>query len=100
MSYLLHVECPEGLVNPPDGPLEVGRSDLVLNLRRGVAATIRVRDEQGRPVNCLMRQNLGDVVCGDRVIYRIEDIGGVDEQAVVIALGERDNLLQKTGPVQ
>lgn len=58
---------------------------------------VLVMDAGDQPVNCLMRQNLGDVVTGDRVLYRLEDVGKADEQAVVIALGERDNLLRKTG---
>ena len=51
----------------------------------------------GDTIQCRLRQNLGSIVCGDRILYTLEDVGGADEQAVVIALGERDNLLQKTG---
>jgi len=51
----------------------------------------------GETVQCRLRQNIGSIVCGDRILYTLEDVGGVDEQAVVIALCERDNLLQKSG---
>jgi ribosome biogenesis GTPase len=51
----------------------------------------------GETIQCRLRQNIGSIVCGDRILYTVEDVGSADEQAVVIALGERDNLLQKTG---
>jgi ribosome biogenesis GTPase / thiamine phosphate phosphatase len=51
----------------------------------------------GETIHCRLRQNIGSIVCGDRILYTVEDIGSADEQAVVIALAERDNLLQKTG---
>jgi len=51
----------------------------------------------GETIHCRLRQNLGSIVCGDRIFYTLEDVGSADEQAVVIALAERDNLLQKTG---
>lgn len=47
-----------------------------------------------KQVTCKLRQNLGDIACGDRVIYQLEEDS---QQGVVIAIDERDNLLLKTG---
>lgn len=54
-------------------------------------------DASGQSIHCRLRQNIGSIVCGDRIFYTLEDVGSADEQAVVIALAVRDNLLQKTG---
>jgi len=56
-----------------------------------------VRNEQGEAINCQLRQNLGTIVCGDHVVFQYLENSSEPKTAVVIACGERDNLLQKTG---
>jgi ribosome biogenesis GTPase len=55
-----------------------------------------VRNEDGDAINCQLRQNLGTIVCGDRVVFQYLDNSSEPKSAVVIACGERDNLLQKS----
>ena len=50
-----------------------------------------VRDDEGRDHHCLFRQNLGDIVCGDRVLWQPAD----DDQGVVVALLPRDTVLSR-----
>lgn len=50
-----------------------------------------VRGDDGRPVHCLFRQNLGDVVCGDRVLWQATDNGA----GVVTAVQPRDTTLSR-----
>ncbi|MGD2052532.1 MAG: ribosome small subunit-dependent GTPase A [Gammaproteobacteria bacterium] len=56
-----------------------------------------VRNEDGEAISCQLRQNLGTIVCGDRVVFQYLDNSSEPKTAVVIACGERGNLLQKTG---
>jgi ribosome biogenesis GTPase len=55
-----------------------------------------VRNEDGDVINCQLRQNLGTIVCGDRVLFQYLDTSSEPKSAVVIACSERDNLLQKS----
>lgn len=48
-----------------------------------------VRDGSGRYRHCLSRQNIGQVVCGDRVVWQSTD----DDQGVVTAILPRDTAL-------
>ncbi|MBT8127316.1 MAG: ribosome small subunit-dependent GTPase A [Gammaproteobacteria bacterium] len=48
-------------------------------------------------INCQLRQNLGTIVCGDRVAFQFIDRHSVPKTAVVVALAKRINLLQKAG---
>jgi len=50
-----------------------------------------VRDEQGMVWHCLMRANIGDPVCGDRVAW--EPIG--DGQGLVLAIQPRSSVLER-----
>ncbi len=50
-------------------------------------------DGQRRSVPCKLRQNLGEIACGDRVLVETGDSG----QYVVVAVQPRSNLLTKTG---
>jgi len=50
-----------------------------------------VRSAEGRSVHCLFRQNLGDVVCGDQVLWQPTD----DDNGVVTALLPRDSTLSR-----
>lgn len=43
---------------------------------------------------CRLRQNLGDIACGDRVVFHPEGDTG---NGVVVAIEPRDNLLEKIG---
>lgn len=56
-----------------------------------------VSNVHNETINCQLRQNLGTIVCGDRVLYSYIDIHSEPKTAVVIAVGDRDNLLQKSG---
>ena len=56
-----------------------------------------VSDENNDTINCQLRQNLGTIVCGDRVVYKYLNSQGGTRNAVVVALAERKNILQKTG---
>jgi ribosome biogenesis GTPase len=56
-----------------------------------------VRNQQGETISCQLRQNLGTIVCGDRVVFQYLDDSSQPKTAVVIACSERDNLLQKSG---
>ncbi len=52
-----------------------------------------VEDEQQQLFRCVARQNLGALVCGDRVIW--QQAG--DGEGVIVALEPRKSLLQKPG---
>lgn len=70
--------------------------------RSGVVIThhgkeLIVCDENNETINCQFRQNLGTIVCGDRVIFNFIDINSKPKTAVIVALTTRENLLQKTG---
>jgi len=56
-----------------------------------------VSNENNETINCQLRQNLGTIVCGDHVVFSYTDIDSQPKTAVVIALTNRDNILQKTG---
>ncbi len=48
-------------------------------------------------VKCKIRQNLGDIACGDYIVIQQETDSGGSQQNVVIAIKERSNMLVKTG---
>lgn len=50
-----------------------------------------IRSDSGQAVHCLFRQNLGEVVCGDRVLWQETDGGN----GVVVALEPRDSVLSR-----
>jgi len=50
-----------------------------------------VRDSSGRNIHCLFRQNLGEIVCGDRVLWQQIEGG----EGVVVALLERTGTLSR-----
>jgi len=52
---------------------------------------LTVRDSAGRQVHCLFRQNLGEIVCGDRVLWQ-PVAGG---EGVVVALLARSGTLSR-----
>ena len=52
-----------------------------------------VETEGTQRYDCKLRQNLGDIACGDSVVIQVDQ----HQHAVVIALNERKNLLEKTG---
>jgi len=56
---------------------------------RGGEIEIEPRDGSANCL-CKLRSNLGDIVCGDRVVYRIDE-----QTATIIAILPRDNLLQR-----
>ncbi|MCK5395804.1 MAG: ribosome small subunit-dependent GTPase A [Gammaproteobacteria bacterium] len=81
--------------------------DENLQLDESSTITARVISHHGRQlfaetenlerIKCKIRQNLGDIACGDYVlIQQAQDITG-EAQNVVVAVKERTNLLVKTG---
>ncbi len=54
-------------------------------------ATVAVADDSTEIHSCLLRQNLGHVVCGDRVIWQATD----DNSGVVTALVDRSTVLSR-----
>ena len=55
---------------------------------------VTVEDSRRQRHQCKLRQNLGELVCGDRVSFRPQDD---TQHGVVLAIHPRHNLLQKTG---
>ena len=56
-----------------------------------------VWNETGETINCQLRQNLGTIVCGDRIVFEYIDKHSDPKTAIVIACAGRDNILQKSG---
>ena len=56
-----------------------------------------VWNETGETINCQLRQNLGTIVCGDRIVFEYIDKQSDPKTAIIIACAERDNILQKSG---
>ncbi len=50
-----------------------------------------VQDEEGKNHHCLFRQNLGEIVCGDRVLWQVAS----DDQGVVVSLLPRTTVLSR-----
>ena len=67
---------------------ENNRLGLVISHRGGEVEVEAAHDAQN--IRCKLRSNLGDIVCGDRVVYQND--GG---NPTIIALRPRDNLLQR-----
>lgn len=49
-----------------------------------------VEDENKHLVNCKIRQNLGNIICGDRVIWQLSR-----DEGVIVAIKERDSVLAR-----
>jgi len=75
----------EERLDESDAPARPGR------VIRRHGQNLLVRDDEGRDHHCLFRQNLGDIVCGDRVLWQPAD----DDQGVVVALLPRDTVLSR-----
>lgn len=58
---------------------------------------IAVETDDGQHYSCKLRQNLGDIACGDYVTIEVENNTDDDPHAVVVAINDRRNLLEKTG---
>ena len=52
-----------------------------------------VETEDSQQYDCKLRQNLGDIACGDSVVIQVDK----KDHGVVVAVNERKNLLEKTG---
>ncbi len=57
---------------------------------RGGEVEVEALDSTEPNLQCNLRANLGSIVCGDRVIYQ-----QTEQEAIIIALQPRDNLLQR-----
>jgi ribosome biogenesis GTPase len=69
---------------------------------RQLYAEAETPDKTPRKIKCKIRQNLGDIACGDFVIVQqaLDPDGKIktgESQNVVVAIKERTNLLVKTG---
>ncbi len=73
----------DALANAEDSAALTGR----VVIRHGQSVVIE--NDAGEQVLCLFRQNLGDVVCGDRVLWHATE----DGQGVVTAVEPRDTTL-------
>jgi len=81
--------------------------DDSLQLDESSTQTARVISHHGRQlyaetsnlekIKCKIRQNLGDIACGDYIIIQQALDATGESQNVVIAVKERTNLLKKTG---
>jgi len=84
--------------------------DDELQLDESSTRTARVISHHGRQlyaetenlekIKCNIRQNLGDIACGDYILVqqtKMDDAQGSESQNVVVAIKERANLLVKTG---
>lgn len=56
-----------------------------------------VETEDLQQYHCKLRQNLGDIACGDNVVIQVDNTSGENANAIVVAVNERKNLLEKTG---
>ncbi len=71
-----------------EGPLSAEQSGrLIVNYGRAVV----VEDDAGNLHNCIMRRNLGDLACGDRVVFQTS----AQNLGVVSALLPRNNVLER-----
>lgn len=52
-----------------------------------------VEADDGKQYDCKLRQNLGDIACGDSVVIQVDP----HQHGVVVAVNERKNVLEKTG---
>jgi len=83
------------------------RGDNKLPLDESSTQAARVISHHGRQlfaetenlekIQCKIRQNLGDIACGDYVLVQQALDATGDSQNVVVAVKERINLLEKTG---
>lgn len=83
------------------------RQDNKLCLDESSTQTARVISHHGRQlyaetenlekIKCKIRQNLGDIACGDYVLIQQAHNTTGESQNVVVAVKERTNLLKKTG---
>jgi len=81
--------------------------DNNLELDESSTQTARVISHHGRQlfaetdsferIKCKIRQNLGDIACGDFVLVQQAHDATGESQNVVVAVQERSNLLEKTG---
>jgi len=81
--------------------------DNSLELDESSTQTARVISHHGRQlfaetesferIKCKIRQNLGDIACGDFVLVQQAHDATGESQNVVVAVQERSNLLEKTG---
>ena len=75
----------DALANAEESAALTGR----VVIRHGQSVVIE--KDAGEQVLCLFRQNLGDVVCGDRVLWHATE----DDQGVVTAVQPRDTTLAR-----
>lgn len=60
--------------------------------------TLLIEDENQQLYRCVARQNLGSIVCGDKVIWQASLSHDTQaKEGVIVAVDERDSLLQKPG---
>ncbi|MDH5611363.1 MAG: small ribosomal subunit biogenesis GTPase RsgA [Gammaproteobacteria bacterium] len=52
-----------------------------------------IETDDNQQYDCKLRQNLGDIACGDSVVIQIDQ----HHHGVVVAINERKNVLEKTG---
>jgi len=60
-------------------------------------AEIETGENEYQKIKCKIRQNLGEIACGDFVVVQQASNTTAESQNVVVAIKERSNLLKKTG---
>ncbi len=60
-------------------------------------AEIEISENEYQKIKCKIRQNLGEIACGDLVVVQQAQNTSGESQNVVVAIKERTNLLTKTG---
>lgn len=55
-----------------------------------------VESDDKTTYQCKLRQNLGDITCGDNILFQLDETDNT-KNGVVVAINERMNLLEKTG---
>ena len=73
--------------------LDVNKSDRNFNGRVIACFGVNylIESEQGDHLNCIARQNLGNIVVGDRIVWQTVD----NQNGVITALLPRDSILER-----
>lgn len=74
--------------------LTTARPGMVIS-HYGRQLTVEAAD--GELYQCKLRQNLGNITCGDHVLFQIDESSQHGNEGIVVAISERKNLLEKTG---
>ena len=57
---------------------------------------LTIEADDAKHYQCKLRQNLGNITCGDSVLFQIDESSQKND-GIVVAINDRKNLLEKTG---